>query len=508
MEISGMLIWALVLISLIVFIVLLVKSFKSWGVVHTILLSILFIECWTFLFFAAGVAHRRLELTKKHDALMKKYESLVKTVDEELNGKRDEPKLNLEKYVPLTNELNRMALESGRVWRGATIQRLTPAAGATPATALLQLPPPTVIGAISPPALSGDPAAAATAAAGPAVETGLTVGNIVYLFGERDEPVGKIPEVYLGEFLVTDSKDLAITIRPTNPLTKDQEVAMTASPSWSIHEIMPVDSHTAFAAAGSSAEETAIFGQMKPEEIAKDFEAAFRNAPNLSEARKARILQNYVSDGARADGETAPEALAYKVKFLKDFSEPVDAKAGRSALEGSYHDLGGFMIDERLKRDEPAEIVFKTGDEYTLEALVANRLQGQGIVQIENPVFIRPLNDYAFAFRETGRMLLRAKNDKVLFSNQIKESLRTTDVTMKQEIELQDEGSKLSLDKAQYDKELEVINSVATDLETQITDKKAELSQLYKSMLTLHDTWVKKQRELTSANSAVPTIAP
>ena len=67
MEISGMLIWATVLVSLIVFIVLLVKAFKSWGVVHTILLTVLFIEAWTFLFYIrgsevdGGFAHRKLE---------------------------------------------------------------------------------------------------------------------------------------------------------------------------------------------------------------------------------------------------------------------------------------------------------------------------------------------------------------------------------------------------------------------------------------------------------------
>ena len=74
MEISGMLIWATVLVSLIVFIVLLVKAFKSWGVVHTILLTILFIEAWTFLFFVGGVAHYRIVYTKLHDTLAEKVD--------------------------------------------------------------------------------------------------------------------------------------------------------------------------------------------------------------------------------------------------------------------------------------------------------------------------------------------------------------------------------------------------------------------------------------------------
>ncbi len=139
MEISGMLIWAMVLVSLIVFIIMLVKAFKSWGVAHTVLLSILFIECWTFLFLAGGVAHYRITHTKNHDKIKEKLEGLIKTVDLEMYGDRADPKLNLEKFVPLTNELNRLILERGRVWREATLQRTTPANGANPATAVFQL---------------------------------------------------------------------------------------------------------------------------------------------------------------------------------------------------------------------------------------------------------------------------------------------------------------------------------------------------------------------------------
>ena len=103
MEISGMLIWLMVLVSLIVFIVLMVKAFKSWGVVHTILLSILFIESWTFIFFTAGLARGRIAFTKLHDTLATKVESLLKEVDMEMNGDRLDPKLNLEKFAITQN---------------------------------------------------------------------------------------------------------------------------------------------------------------------------------------------------------------------------------------------------------------------------------------------------------------------------------------------------------------------------------------------------------------------
>ncbi len=502
MEISGMLIWAMVLISLVVFIILLVKAFKSWGVVHTILLSILFIECWTFLFFAGGVAHYRIALTKSHDKIMEKVESLLKTVDLEMYGDRADPKLNLEKFVPLTNELNRMTLERGRVWRGATLQRTTPANGANPATAVFLMPPRVSNAPLDAPAgaAAADAAAVATQA-----DSGLAANSVIYLFGERLDPIGTIPEVYLGEFVVTEIKDLEIKVRPTTPLTKIQETILTGSASWAIYDSMPVDSHTAFAAAGSSPEEGAKFGRMDKDEISKilgiDPALADQEPSSFTsvvEAIKARVLQSYLNDGARAPEQTPPESLAYEVKFLKEYSLGVDAKGGRSPLEGGYHDTEGSMIDERLKRGEDAGVVFKVDDLYVFDAPTAKRLQGEGIVEIQAAVFVRPLNDYAFAFREIRRMIIRAMQDFALNTRNYDEAVRTTTITLAQEVKGEEEGTRLKLDKAQYEKEMEVVSSVANDLVEEITSKKSELSMIYRSILQMHQELLTLHRERAS----------
>jgi hypothetical protein len=502
MEISGMLIWAMVLVSLIVFIVLLVKAFKSWGVAHTILLSILFIECWTFLFFAGGVAHYRIALTKTHDTLAEKVEKLLIAVDMEMYGDRLEPKLNLEKFAPLTNELNRLTLERGRVWRGAVLQRVNPASGKTPPTALLQLPMQVSNLPVAAPAGAAGAAGADAVAAAPIVETGLAVDSVVYLFGEREQPVGLIPEVFLGEFIVKESKELMLTVAPTTPLTKEQETAMSGNPSWAIYELMPLDSHIAFARPGSTSEETAIFGVMDKDDLLKDFEGAFRNAlPPLSEASKTKILQKYANDGSAATIETPPEALGYQVKFSKDYTDVVDAKGGRSPLEGGYHDTEGNMIDQRLKREAAAESVFKVGDSYVLDAPTANKLQLEGIVEQGAPVYLRPLIDYSFANRETRRMIIRAKQDTDLITREYNEAVRSTTVTLDQELKHEEEGMKLKQDKAQYEKELEVIAGVLVDLEGQVAAKKAELSQVYASIISLHDSLVKHQRDLANLSN-------
>ena len=500
MEISGMLIWAMVLVSLIVFIVLLVKAFKSWGVAHTILLTILFIECWTFLFFAAGVAHHRIAITKKHDELVAKVEGLLKSVDLEMYGDPLLPKLDLTKFVPLTNELNRLTLERGRVWRGAVLQKTTQASGKTPTSAILQLP--SKVSNLPAGAPEGAPGAEAVAVV-PTTETGLALESVVYLFGEKLEQVGPLPQVFFGEFVVKESKDLTITVIPTIPLSKEQETAISGYTSWAIYEVMPLDSHTVFAAEGSSSEETAAFGRMDKEDIAKIFESAFAGSITpLTEAMKAKILDTYLRDGGPASDDTPPELLGYQVKFSKDFSEGVDAKVVRLPLEGGYHDTEGNMIDDRLKREAPAEFTFKEGDAYVLDSLSADKLQANGTVEVGSRLFIRQLIDYAFAFRETRRVTNRANQDIALITRETEQTIAQTKVTDTQEQRGEAENRMLKLDKGQYEKEAEVIASVAMDLDAQIAAKKAELSQLYGSIVAYRDKLVKHQRELANISNA------
>jgi hypothetical protein len=510
MEITGMLIWAMVLVSLIVFIVLLVKAFQSWGVTHTILLTILFIECWTFLFFAAGVAHHRIAITKKHDELADKVEQQLKSLDLEMFGDRLDPKLDISKFVPLTNELNRLTLERGRVWRGAALQRTTPANGKTPSSAVLQLPARVSNTPVAAPDGAAGAAGAEAVAVAPTMESGLALESVVYLFGEKQEQVGQLPAFYLGEFVVKESKDQLVTVSPTIPLTKDQETAISGYTSWAIYEVMPLDSHTVFAADGSSSEETAVFGRMDKDDIAKIFESAFAGCiPPLSEAAKAKILDIYLKDGGPASDDTPPELLGYQVKFRKDFSEGVDAKGVRLPLEGGYHDTEGNMIDDRLKREAPAEVTFKVDDSYVLDSGAANKLQSNGTVELGSRIFMRQLIDYTFAFRETRRVTIRAIQDANLITRETEQTISQTAVTDTQEQRGEAENRMLKLDKGQYEREAEVIASVTADLETQIEAKKAELSQLYGSIVAYRDRLVKHQRELANAsNAAALTVNP
>ena len=506
MDLFGMLIWAAVLVSLIIFIILLVKSYKSWGLLHTILLSLLFVFSWTFVFLSASVSNQRLTYQKAVDKESKKLEKLKKEVDLLTYGDRNSPNLDLGTFVPLSNELNRTVLERGRVWRNARKQ------SATVNTATFELPTAVSNLPVAPPAGVGNAAAPAPAAT---ENPGLAIDSVVYLFGESVTPDGLVPSVYLGEFVVTDVKDRSTTVRPTSPLNKVQSDAVQgAYDSWAVYELIPLDSHTAFATKGSKSEEDEIHGHMDKEALAKllGIDPALATAEPSSlkgtDASKARMLQSYVLDGTPGNEQTPPEALWYRVKFVKDFVvDDIDVGSGsagndptkdrgRAALDGGYFDNSGRTTDARLMREPGEAVRFKVNDTYVFDATAANKLQKDGYVTFLGPIFVRPLNDYEFGFRETRRQTIRAQHDLLLVTRELNEAIRTEKVTLEQEKLRTIENRQLKLDMSQYEKERDVVSGEVVRLVKEIKTLKADLSQLYATVIELHSKIVKRTKEL------------
>lgn len=503
MDLMGILVWLAVLISLVIFIVMLVKSGKNWGALHVTLLVFLFLEAWCFLIFSAGVASRRNGFMKAyyHDkkGLLAKSEAQLLAEQNARNGDRINPIPDMNAYVPVTNELNRLLVERGRVWRGAAVG---PIAGNEVS---LQLSA----------GLAGMPAAAPGAeAAAPAAATnpGLAQESIVQVFGERTDERGTVPVIYLGEFVVSSASGAAIKLRPTANLTPEQNAAIASGnfPTWSIYELMPLDSHTSFAAAGSKEEENAIFGFMDPQEVAQllgiDPALASAEPTSLSvrDAIKARVLQAYVNDGGRPPEGTPPEQIYIRVEFLKDHTIEVDAQEQRIASEGGFYDLSGRSVDARLKRgEEGAKVSFKASDIIVFDSTSAEELIKQGIAKQLAPVFVRQLNDYEYAFREVRRQITAALQDAKLIERELAEMLNSQGIADAQVRMRQQERAKLDKDFAQYSKESEVVTAEATRLEEELNKQRSELSGMFREIQSLRDQIVEKQRAATAAIDAV-----
>lgn len=500
MDLMGILVWLAVLVSLVVFIVMLVKSFQHWGALHTTLLVLLFLQVWCFLFFSAGVLSRRNGYMRAYTLLKDKVAAKERELEETRSGSKLDPNIDLSRYVPITNELNRMLVERGRVWRNSIMS----VAGQNEIA--LQLAP----GAIAAAAPAAAPAAG-DANAPAASDGGLSKDTIVHAFGEVADARGTLPSAYMGEYVVTESANGNVKLKPTGGLTPEQINAISQGTfrSWSVYELMPLDSHTAFAAEGSKAEDDAIFGRMDPTEIANllgiDPALAQQAPTNLAprDAIKARALQSYLNDGGRPPEGTPPEQVYVRVEFVKDHTIEVDAQEQRNAREGGFFDLSGRSVDARLKRgEEGAKVAFKAGDKIVFDTTTANDLIKQEIVKSIAPVFVRPLNDYEYAFREVRRQITAAQQDAKLIEREIAEMLKSQGIADSQVRMRQDERSKLDKDSAQYQKEQAVITAEVQRLQTQLASTRSEISSMFQQLQSLRDEIVANQKALTDAINA------
>jgi hypothetical protein len=500
MDLMGILVWLAVLVSLVIFIVMVVKSNKHWGPLHTTLLVILFLQVWCFVFFAAGVASRRNGYMKAHDALQAKLQAKELEEQRARDGDRVNPIPDMNAYVPVTNELNRLLVERGRVWRNATVVQV----GNNEVS--LQLAA----------GLGGGPAQAAPAngeqQAVAASDAGLSKDAVVQVFGELTDERGTVPTSYLGEFVVSSSESGSIKIKPTGNLTQEQNAAIAAGsyPTWSIYELMPLDSHSAFAAAGSKEDENAIYGRMDRDELARmlgidpSLADAVPSALSLRDSIKARVLQSYINDGGRPPEGTPPEQVYVRIEFTKDHTIEVDAQEQRTATEGGFFDLSGRSVDSRLKRgEEGARVSFKTGDTIVLDTASAEDLIKQGIAKSLAPVFVRPLNDYEYAFREVRRQITAALQDAKLIQRELAEMQKSQGIADAQVRMRQQERSKLDKDFAQYSRENEVITGEANRLTDVLNSTRTELSNMFQQIQSMRDQIVAGQRAATEAINAI-----
>ncbi|MEI8211217.1 MAG: hypothetical protein WCI02_03660 [Planctomycetota bacterium] len=507
MDLMGILVWLAVLVSLVVFIVMVVKSAKGWGALHTTLLILLFLQVWCFLFFTAGVQSRRNGYVRAYDILKKKVEDRERELDEARYGSKIEPNVDLTRYVPITNELNRLLVERGRVWRNASVS----VAGQNEIALQLPAVVQPAAGAANP---ANPPAAGNADAAAPApvtADAGLPKDAIVHAFGESSDNNSILPVAYLGEFVVTDSANGIVKIKPTGALTPEQisAISQRSFGTWSVYELMPLDSHTAFATEGSKPEENATFGYMDPTALSNLLKIDMGLAQaepaslNMKDAIKARVLQSYVNDGGRPPEGTPPEQVYVRVEFLKDHTIEVDAQEQRNAREGGFFDLSGRSVDARLKRAEDgAKVAFKAGETIVFDSSTANDLIKQEIVKSIAPVFVRSLNDYEYAFREVRRQITAAQQDAKLIEREIAEMLKSQGIADNQVRIRQDERAKLDKDFAQYKKENEVITAEAQRLQALVTATRTEISTMFQTIQSLRDEIVANQRSLTEAINA------
>ena len=372
--------------------------------------------------------------------------------------------------LELQENLHRYSLEAGRRWQGLQMQ-----AGATPnSVRLVRTAPVSEL----PPGMEAAPEPAAAAAAGPAPTLPLIPESlVVYGFAETVTTFLEvpIPTFFLGEFIVRSSTPTEVVLEPTGRLENPQAQAITSGQarSWSLYELLPLDSHDAFVAEGSEPTDDEFFGRVDEDLVRQVL------GQSVSEA----TLTKYLRDGARATQDDPPPSRWTKVEFTQNHAITVDSPGQRGALDGGFFDGSGQAVDSRLQRGEQGNVNFRVGDQLVLKEEAANELIEAGVAKLVDNYFLRPLNDYRVVLR---RIRLRL-DSLVIRRTQLEREQKVLDDAIAATVQMlasnQDTKLKLEKDLAQIEVERAAIESYGNTVRQRLTETKTTLSSLYRQNL-------------------------
>lgn len=469
MTLGGILILLMLLVSLIVFVYIIVMCARGWGVLHTILLCTLFIECWVFMVFAAGVQATRVKYTADAQKAKEAAETAAERTQTLLYGNLADIE-NFNAVVPAKGQLQRLTADRGRVWRDITF--VDNQAG------VIQLD----LSSSSAAADDGlDPAAAAAPAA---TNDSLPVDLVVYAFSQEpnaeDTPV---PTYYLGEYRVQQSAGGSVSLQPTLTLSQQQQsyIASGAADTWTLYELIPLDNHVAFAAQGSGPTDEAIKGRMDEDSIRELF------AGIQDDTRRESVVDRYLRDGTPVGANDPEESVWVQVNIKGEYELVVDSQDDADATERSYFDFEGKAIDVRLKVGDTG--VVKLTPSETTSKRVIMKMSPDTQAEIDNGTFelveryyVRPLIDYERAF---DRVFVRSHEVREATDAVVRETgeLQSADQLGQEMISFrQVENQELAADLQSFQQENQVLAAAVQESNKALGDLKAKLGQLYREV--------------------------
>ncbi len=455
--------------------VLLWKGRGGWRWFHITSQVLTLMLAIAILFPTAGVLSSRNAWNKvkeELDARLAKAEAEQKLIK---YGDPADPAAG-EGIMDLQSRLQRVSLEAGRRWPSLQLQNA--AAGtvtlSTPAPAQPEVAP-GLEGEAAPEA----PAAAPAAPAQPLVPQGL----VVYGFAEGEEPGVSVPVpvFYLGEFKVTASTPTQVTLAPvgTQEPVQVQAIAGGRAQSWTLYELVPLDGHNQFIAAGSDQTENNdnIFGRVDEEMVKRLL------GNNVSPA----TLDKYLRDGSRSRQDDPPATRWVKIEFTKNYQITVDSPEKRNVLDGGFFDPSGQSVDSRLQRvaDDGGVAKFDVGDQLVVKEEAAAAMIEEGVAKLLDTYFVRELNDYRVLLQRTRLRIteLAIRQGELEYEQKVLEdaiAATNTMLTANQEAKLM-----LEKDLAQIQKERSVIRTYTDDIEQKVGQTRENLVALYRENLQL-----------------------
>jgi hypothetical protein len=470
------------------FIFLLVMCWKTWRVLHILSALFVFAAACTFLAFASMVL-------KTHAAWRKPYETHKVAIEKQeveqiklLQGDLSAVQQGEESIRSARAKLNDEVLDRGRVWR-----ECTPMAAVNPVTFKVRTVP-----ASQPQGQASEP-------------SGIAERMLLYVFAEKESKDGwKVPGYYLGEYAVTEATDTEVTVTSLLPLDPDQiQRIQQGGATWALYEVMPVDSHEAFAE--MDATERRLVGMSK-DALAEYFPNVFNWPPEQYD----KFLDAFARFNRDVTDEDSPDDTWVLIKFLRKHSIPVDSDTPQSLLEGEarYFDSSGRALEARLRRGDDGNVTFEVGDSGFFDLDTANALIDDGVCEKVRPVYRRQLHDYARFFRETyyrhrelDESILRQRRDTEILVG-LKNNVAA------QAAAKQAEMDKLASDLVGFRTELNEITGYTQALTAKWEESRGRLSELYRRNLELSAELTQIQMQLAdeinrrTAPAAAPTPPP
>jgi hypothetical protein len=440
------------------FIFLTYMSTKTWRWMHVTATFFVFAATVAFCVYAAMTLKTRSNWIKLHD----KLETDVARTETELEkvslGDPKDVEGKEPSVLSLREELARMTIDRGRVWRGCI------PAGVDQRTGAITL-------RTTPPEDPNNPAAA-----GAKKKNKIDVKTVLHAFREdRDQSVPDSPTVpasYIGEFSAIASTDDTVTLKETMPLAPEQIAAGRAQGTWCLYEVCPVDGHNWFE--GDEQQ------RVKP----------LASAAGLDRVQiDPRIIQSYARDGEEAKDTDPPENVWYQIKFKQEYEVSVDAPIV-SSLNTEPFNTEGQAVLARLRRErgnseQIGKVKFgpKEGEISTavLDQATAQTLIDQGVAELEKKIYRRKLTDYELAFHSINERLTEINGRIAQLKLDDAAMLASTQKAEQQRALVEELKTKVVADLDRAKNDSAELDKYTTALSGQVTKVQNELSQLYRA---------------------------
>ncbi|MHC2069644.1 hypothetical protein ACYFX5_19400 [Bremerella sp. T1] len=442
----------------------------NWNVLHVLGLFLTFGAAFAYLVLASAVLKTESSWKKLAEQRQKELNQAVSQVEMLESGRTVNPQTGrlesaenpTDSLVGAKAELKRVMYDRGRLWRNVT-------RGAINNNQVgLTLPP------IQAPAANDGSGAAAPAPA-PA-QRSLAPDDIVYAFGQMpypDDPTITVPDYFIGEFVVRTIQGNNLTVESTTKLDGVQKTALELPSQWMLYDKMPVDDYE-------------VFDEMEEEKLATLIKRACTRM-SLPQALQNELVTSLQRSGQPAGPDDPEIAVMSKVTFQQDYEVPVDAQAATVGVTQEFEPASGLAAAEYLKQGEPTK--FSKGDQVVLSVSrdPGKSLVDQGIVTVDEKVYVRPLNDFAFQFH-AFKAQVEDMRDMAYTLNQDIKMLQESEAITKDVVAYRtQEKTNLQADKQKVVYEQEQIAEYKQKLLNFLTETLKENSRLYRTNQTLVD---------------------